>query len=50
MLFRLRHGHAHIFNNYYASWGEYAIGGSEGPTILSEGNVFNAPYTRDKQV
>lgn len=37
-------------NNMYESWGMYAIGGSESPTVLSEGNVFNAPDGADKQV
>lgn len=32
----------HILNNdYTAGWGIYAIGGSEDPTILSQGNIFN---------
>jgi pectate lyase len=31
-----------VVNNYYASWEMYAIGGSEDPTINSEGNHFVA--------
>lgn len=31
----------HVLNNDYSSgWGSYAIGGSEDPTILSQGNYF----------
>lgn len=47
---RVRYGNAHVVNNMYDSWGMYAIGGSESPTVLSEGNVFNAPDGADKQV
>ncbi|KAG0554802.1 hypothetical protein KC19_12G120300 [Ceratodon purpureus] len=47
---RVRHGNVHVLNNFYEGWGMYAIGGSEGPTIVSEGNIFNAPDTNDKQV
>nr|GMD06950.1 probable pectate lyase 16 [Ipomoea batatas] len=39
---RVRHGYAHVANNYYDQWLQYAIGGSAGPTILSEGNYFVA--------
>jgi hypothetical protein len=47
---RVRHGSVHVVNNVYDGWGIYAIGGSEGPTIVSEGNIFSAPNTRDKEV
>ncbi|XP_060194746.1 probable pectate lyase 16 [Lycium barbarum] len=40
---RVRHGYAHVANNYYDQWLMYAIGGSANPTILSEGNYFIAP-------
>ncbi|KAG0556834.1 hypothetical protein KC19_11G082500 [Ceratodon purpureus] len=39
---RCRFGTFHILNNdYSAGWSIYAIGGSEDPTILSQGNLFN---------
>ena len=37
-------------NNDYTEWGDYAIGGSANPTILSQGNRFLAsanPFTKD---
>ena len=37
---RCRYGHFHIVNNDYTQWEDYAIGGSENPTILSQGNRF----------
>ena len=38
----------HILNNdYSAGWGMYAIGGSEDPTILSQGNVFNGASEKE---
>ncbi|KAF9588212.1 hypothetical protein IFM89_008282 [Coptis chinensis] len=40
---RVRLGYAHVTNNRYEEWMMYAIGGSANPTILSEGNYFNAP-------
>ncbi|KAK6917775.1 Pectate lyase [Dillenia turbinata] len=40
---RVRFGYAHVANNKYDEWLEYAIGGSADPTILSEGNYFTAP-------
>lgn len=47
---RVRFGNVHVLNNDYSSgWSNYAIGGSEGPTILSQGNIFN-PYRGKKQV
>ena len=47
---RVRHGSVHIVNNdYTAGWGIYAVGGSENPTILSEGNIFN-PGSGPRQV
>jgi len=39
---RCRFGVFHILNNdYSAGWSMYAIGGSEDPTILSQGNYFS---------
>ncbi|GER52917.1 pectin lyase-like superfamily protein [Striga asiatica] len=48
---RVRLGYAHVANNRYDTWGMYAIGGSAYPTIFSDRNYFNAPYSPDiKQV
>ncbi|CAA6655708.1 unnamed protein product [Spirodela intermedia] len=46
---RVRHGYAHIVNNFYQGWGDYAIGGSMSPTIRSEANLFVAPRAGNKQ-
>ncbi|KAK7374498.1 hypothetical protein VNO80_07928 [Phaseolus coccineus] len=40
---RCRWGFFHVLNNDYTHWLMYAIGGSSGPTILSQGNRFIAP-------
>jgi len=40
---RCRWGFFHVLNNDYTHWEMYAIGGSAGPTILSQGNRFIAP-------
>ncbi|KAK4489848.1 hypothetical protein RD792_000493 [Penstemon davidsonii] len=40
---RVRYGFVHVVNNLYTRWEMYAIGGSHGPTILSQGNDFTAP-------
>ncbi|KAK7365085.1 hypothetical protein VNO80_13886 [Phaseolus coccineus] len=40
---RCRLGFFHVLNNDYTHWMMYAIGGSAGPTILSQGNRFIAP-------
>ncbi|XP_078427376.1 pectin lyase-like superfamily protein [Wolffia australiana] len=47
---RVRHGYAHIVNNLYQSWGDYAIGGSMSPSIRSEANLFVAPMSGNKQI
>ncbi|KAG0562662.1 hypothetical protein KC19_9G163100 [Ceratodon purpureus] len=47
---RIRHGYVHVLNNFYEGWGMYAIGGSEEPTIISEGNIFTAPNGVNKEV
>lgn len=39
---RIRFGFAHVVNNDYTHWLMYAIGGSQHPTILSQGNRFLA--------
>ncbi|XP_076918289.1 pectate lyase 1-like [Bidens hawaiensis] len=46
---RCRFGFFQIVNNNYDSWGTYAIGGSAAPTILSQGNRFNAPDDKIKK-
>ncbi|KAK9107746.1 hypothetical protein Syun_023757 [Stephania yunnanensis] len=40
---RCRWGFFHIVNNDYTHWKMYAIGGSQHPTIVSQGNRFIAP-------
>lgn len=40
---RCRWGFFHIVNNDYTHWLMYAIGGSQHPTIISQGNRFIAP-------
>ncbi|MBA0680771.1 hypothetical protein Goari_012453, partial [Gossypium aridum] len=38
----VRHGYAHVANNFYQGWEQYAIGGSMSPSIKSEANFFVA--------
>ncbi|TYH14177.1 hypothetical protein ES288_A06G199000v1 [Gossypium darwinii] len=40
---RVHHGYAHVANNFYQGWEQYAIGGSMSPSIKSEANFFVAP-------
>ncbi|KAJ6970330.1 pectate lyase-like [Populus alba x Populus x berolinensis] len=40
---RVRWGFVHVVNNDYTHWEMYAIGGSQHPTIISQGNRFIAP-------
>uniref|UniRef100_A0A0A0KG16 Pectate lyase n=1 Tax=Cucumis sativus TaxID=3659 RepID=A0A0A0KG16_CUCSA len=40
---RCRWGFFHVVNNDYTHWLMYAIGGSQHPTIVSQGNRFIAP-------
>ena len=40
---RVRWGFVHVVNNDYTHWIMYAIGGSQHPTIISQGNRFIAP-------
>ncbi|XP_042488178.1 putative pectate lyase 2 [Macadamia integrifolia] len=47
---RIRHGYAHVVNNLYQGWAQYAIGGSMNPSIRSESNLFIAPKTGNKKV
>lgn len=47
---RIRHGYAHVVNNFYDGWKDYAMGGSMNPTIKSQGNLYVAPHTENKAV
>lgn len=47
---RVRHGYAHVANNYYQGWTQYAIGGSMSPRVKSESNYFVAPKSGRKEV
>ncbi|KAG8654757.1 hypothetical protein MANES_05G174001v8 [Manihot esculenta] len=47
---RVRHGYAHVANNLYQGWEQYAIGGSMNPSIKSEANYFIAPKSGNKEV
>ncbi|KAL2552331.1 Pectate lyase family protein [Forsythia ovata] len=40
---RCRFGYIHVVNNDYTHWNMYAIGGSQHPTIISQGNRYIAP-------
>ena len=40
---RCRWGFFHVVNNDYTHWLMYAIGGSNAPTIISQGNRYIAP-------
>lgn len=47
---RCRWGFFHVVNNDYNKWEMYAIGGSQHPTIISQGNRFRAsdkPFTKE---
>nr|CAD1840838.1 unnamed protein product [Ananas comosus var. bracteatus] len=47
---RIRHGYAHVVNNLYDGWGSYAIGGSMGPRVKSQANLFVASNSSNKKV
>ncbi|KAL5099024.1 hypothetical protein RYX36_003351 [Vicia faba] len=47
---RIRHGYAHVANNLYLGWMQYALGGSMGPSLKSEANLFIAPKIGSKEV
>ncbi|KAI9173896.1 hypothetical protein LWI28_008404 [Acer negundo] len=47
---RVRHGFAHVVNNLYQGWSQYAIGGSMSPSIKSHANLFIAPKSGNKEV
>ncbi|KAJ8649921.1 hypothetical protein MRB53_002944 [Persea americana] len=40
---RCRFGYFHVVNNDYTHWTMYAVGGSQNPTIISQGNRYIAP-------
>ncbi|KAH9615802.1 hypothetical protein KSS87_007217 [Heliosperma pusillum] len=44
---RCRWGFFHVVNNDYTHWEMYAIGGSQQPTIISQGNRFVAPPNKN---
>jgi len=44
---RCRYGFFHVVNNDYTHWLMYAIGGSQNPTIISQGNRFRAVDDRN---
>ncbi|CAA0821118.1 Probable pectate lyase 4 [Striga hermonthica] len=47
---RLRFGYAHVVNNLYLGWGQYALGGSMNPGIKSQANLFIAPQGDNKEI
>ncbi|KAJ0233889.1 Pectate lyase [Hirschfeldia incana] len=47
---RVRYGYAHVANNYYQGWTQYAIGGSMSPRVKSESNYFVAPKSGRKEI
>ena len=49
-MYRIRHGYAHVANNMYNGWAQYAIGGSMNPSVKSEANLFIAPKSGSKEV
>ncbi|XP_012856511.1 PREDICTED: probable pectate lyase 9 [Erythranthe guttata] len=50
LICRVRFGYAHVVNNLYLGWGQYAIGGSMNPNIKSQANLFIAPEGNNKEV
>ncbi|AET03983.1 pectate lyase-like protein [Medicago truncatula] len=47
---RIRHGYAHVANNLYMGWVQYAIGGSMESSLKSQSNLFIAHATGKKEV
>ncbi|XP_040950727.1 pectate lyase isoform X2 [Gossypium hirsutum] len=47
---RCRFGFIHVVNNDYNHWFLYAIGGTNNPTIISQGNRYSAPGFGAKEV
>ncbi|KAL5573633.1 hypothetical protein UlMin_023230 [Ulmus minor] len=46
---RVRFGYAHVVNNLYQKWAQYAIGGSMNPSVKSEANLFIASKSGKKE-
>ncbi|KAL5571063.1 hypothetical protein UlMin_020660 [Ulmus minor] len=46
---RVRFGYAHVVNNLYQKWAQYAIGGSMNPSVKSEANLFVASKSGKKE-
>ncbi|KAM3688152.1 hypothetical protein ACJW31_10G128700 [Castanea mollissima] len=46
----IRFGYAHVVNNLYQGWMQYAIGGSMNPSVKSQANLFIAPKSGNKEV
>ncbi|XP_022137719.1 putative pectate lyase 2 isoform X2 [Momordica charantia] len=44
---RIRYGYAHVANNMYQGWTQYAIGGSMNPSVKSEANLFIASKSKE---
>ncbi|OMO78227.1 Pectate lyase/Amb allergen [Corchorus olitorius] len=44
---RVRHGYAHVANNLYQGWHQYAIGGSMNPSVKSQANFFIASGNKE---
>ena len=49
-LCRIRFRYAHVVNNLYQGWLQYAIGGSMNPSVKSQANLFIAPKLGNKEV
>ncbi|GLT72220.1 hypothetical protein SLA2020_441740 [Shorea laevis] len=47
---RIRYGYAHVVNNLYQGWMQYAIGGRMNPSVKSQANLFIAPKSGNKEV
>ncbi|KAK6148701.1 hypothetical protein DH2020_016226 [Rehmannia glutinosa] len=47
---RIRFGYAHVVNNLYLGWGQYALGGSMNPSIKSQANLFIASHGGNKEI
>jgi pectate lyase len=50
LICRIRYGYAHVVNNLYQGWMQYAIGGSMTPSVKSQANLFIAPKSGNKEV
>ncbi|KAM3736022.1 hypothetical protein ACB098_10G131600 [Castanea mollissima] len=45
----IRFGYAHVVNNLYQGWMQYAIGGSMNPSVKSQDNLFIAPKSGNNE-